>query len=169
MVDMNLAKEKGFDFGSATKFFDAEVPHKGVTDALDPNTTVPAYMTAYANPKVIEILTAKRQYKAIAPEVKNGDWSTAFTQFRALELTGTATPYQDYDANGQANINTAFPTRKQYRFQTTIRVGDLEQDMNAAAKIDLFAEKQRSAAVLLEIEFNKAAFFGVPNVPVYGL
>ena len=60
MVDMNLAKEKGFDFGSATKFFDAETPHMGVTDALDPNTLVPAYMTAYANPKVIEILTAKR-------------------------------------------------------------------------------------------------------------
>ena len=170
MIDMELAKQKGFDFGGATKFFDSAEPHKGVVaDALDPNTAVPAYMSVYANPRVIEILTAKRNYKAIAPEVKNGDWSTAFTQFRALELTGTVTPYQDYDANGQANVNTNFPTRQQYRFQTTLRVGDLEQDVNAAARIDLFAEKQRSAATLLEISFNKYAFYGVENMNIYGL
>lgn len=169
MIDMELAKQKGFDFGGATKFFDAAEPHKGITDALDPNTAVPAYMSVYANPRVIEILTAKRNYKAIAPEVKNGDWRTAFTQFRALELTGTVTPYQDYDANGQANVNTNFPTRQQYRFQTTLRVGDLEQDVNAAARIDLFAEKQRSAATLLEISFNKYAFYGVEGLNIYGL
>ena len=169
MIDMELAKQKGFDFGGATKFFDSAEPHKGVADALDPNTAVPAYMSVYANPRVIEILTAKRNYKAIAPEVKNGDWSTAFTQFRALELTGTVTPYQDYDANGQANVNTNFPTRQQYRFQTTLRVGDLEQDVNAAARIDLFAEKQRSAATLLEISFNKYAFYGVSGMNIYGL
>ena len=169
MIDMELAKQKGFDFGGATKFFDSAEPHKGVVDALDPNTSVPAYMSVYANPRVIEILTAKRNYKAIAPEVKNGDWSTAFTQFRALELTGTVTPYQDYDANGQANVNTNFPTRQQYRFQTTLRVGDLEQDVNAAARIDLFAEKQRSAATLLEISFNKYAFYGVSGLNIYGL
>lgn len=170
MIDMELAKQKGFDFGGATKFFDSAEPSKGVVaDALDPNTAVPAYMSVYANPRVIEILTAKRNYKAIAPEVKNGDWGTAFTQFRALELTGTVTPYQDYDANGQANVNTNFPTRQQYRFQTTLRVGDLEQDVNAAARIDLFAEKQRSAATLLEISFNKYAFYGVENMNIYGL
>jgi hypothetical protein len=169
MIDMKLAKAKGFDFGTATKFFDSKEPHKGVTDALDPNTTVPAYMNMYANPRVIEVLTAKRNYRAIAPEVKNGDWTTAFTQFRSLEFTGETTPYQDYDANGQANVNTNFPTRKQYRFQTTLRVGDLEQDMNADAKIDLFAEKQKSAALLLEIAFNKYAFYGVSGVGIYGL
>ena len=169
MIDMELAKQKGFDFGGATKFFDAAEPHNGVTDALDPNTAVPAYMTMYANPRVVEVLTAKRNYRAIAPEVKNGDWTTAFTQFRALELTGTVTPYQDYDANGQANVNVNYPTRQQYRFQTTLRVGDLEQDMNAAARIDLFAEKQRAAAVLLEISFNKYAFYGVAGLNVYGL
>ena len=169
MIDMKLAKAKGFDFGTATKFFDSKEPHKGVTDALDPNTTVPAYMNMYANPRVIEVLTAKRNYRAIAPEVKNGDWTTAFTQFRALEFTGETTPYQYYDTNGQANVNTNFPTRKQYRFQTTLRVGDLEQDMNADAKIDLFAEKQKSAALLLEIAFNKYAFYGVSGVGIYGL
>ena len=169
-IDMELARQKGFDFGTATKFFDSAEPSKGVVaDALDPNTAIPGYMGVYVNPRIIEVLTAKRNYKLIAPEVKNGDWSTPFTQFRALELTGTVTPYQDYDANGQANVNTNFPIRQQYRFQTTLRVGDLEQDVNAAARIDLFAEKQRSAATLLEISFNKYAFYGVENLNIYGL
>ena len=41
--------------------------------------------------------------------------------------------------------------------------------MNADAKIDLFAEKQKSAALLLEIAFNKYAFYGVSGVGIYGL
>lgn len=169
-IDMELARKKGFDFGTATKFFDSAEPSQGVVaDALDPNTAIPAYMGVYVNPRIIEILTAKRNYKLIAPEVKSGDWATPFVQFRALELTGEVTPYQDYDANGQASINTNFPVRQQYRFETTIRVGDLEQDVNANARIDLFAEKQRSAATLLEISFNKYAFYGVAGLNIYGL
>ena len=170
MIDFELAKAKGFDFGGASQWFDAEQPHQGVVaDALDPNTAIPAYMGVYVNPRIIEVLTAKRNYKLIAPEVKSGDWSTPYSQFRALEFTGETTPYQDYDANGQSNINTNFPVRSQYRFQTTLRVGDLEQDVNANAKIDLFAEKQRSAATLIDIAFNKFAFYGVSDVAVYGL
>ena len=170
-VNMSLAKSKGFSFGSATKFMDFKDPRAMVQDAavLDPNATVPAYMRTYANPRVIEVLTAERAYRKIAPEVKNGDFSTAFTQFRALEFTGETTPYGDYDGNGVSGVNTAFPVREQYRFQTTINVGDLEQQMNAEAKIDLFAEKQKSAAINIDIAFNKYALYGVAGKAVYGL
>lgn len=171
MVDMNLAKSKGFNFGSATKFMDFKDPRAMVKDAavLDPNATVPAYMRTYANPRIIEVLTAERAYRKIAPEVKNGDFTTAFTQFRSIEFTGDTTPYGDYDGNGVSGVNTAFPVREQYRFQTTIKVGDLEQKMNAEAKIDLFAEKQKSAAINIDIAFNKYALYGVAGKAVYGL
>ena len=169
-VDMNLAKAKGFSFGHATKFMDFADKRAMIADAgLDPNATVPAYMRTYADPRVIEVLTAKRAYKQIAAEVKNGDFTTAFTQFRALEFTGETTPYGDYDGNGVSGVNTAFPVREQYRFQTTIKVGDLEQKMNAEARIDLFAEKQKAAAVNLDISFNKFALYGVAGKAVYGL
>jgi hypothetical protein len=68
-----------------------------------------------------------------------------------------------------SGVNTAFPVREQYRFQTTIKVGDLEQKMNAEAKIDLFAEKQKSAAINIDISFNKYALYGVEGKAVYGL
>lgn len=171
MVDMKLAQQKGFSFGPATKFMDFADPRAMVKDAatLDPNATVPAYMRTYANPRVIEVLTAERAYRKIAPEVKNGDFTTAFTQFRSIEFTGTTTPYGDYDGNGVSGVNTAFPVREQYRFQTTLKVGDLEQKMNAEAKIDLFAEKQKSAAINIDIAFNKYALYGVAGKAVYGL
>jgi hypothetical protein len=150
---------------------DFKDPRAMVKDAavLDPNATVPAYMRTYANPRIIEVLTAERAYRKIAPEVKNGDFTTAFTQFRSIEFTGDTTPYGDYDGNGVSGVNTAFPVREQYRFQTTIKVGDLEQKMNAEAKIDLFAEKQKSAAINIDIAFNKYALYGVAGKAVYGL
>jgi hypothetical protein len=150
---------------------DFKDPRAMVQDAatLDPNATVPAYMRTYANPRIIEVLTAERAYRKIAPEVKNGDFTTAFTQFRSIEFTGETTPYGDYDGNGVSGVNTAFPVREQYRFQTTIKVGDLEQKMNAEAKIDLFAEKQKSAAINIDIAFNKYALYGVAGKAVYGL
>lgn len=171
MVDMKLAQQKGFSFGNATKFMDFADPRAMIKDAatLDPNATVPAYMRTYANPRVIEVLTAERAYRKIAPEVKNGDFTTAFTQFRSIEFTGNTTPYGDYDGNGVSGVNTAFPVREQYRFQTTVKVGDLEQKMNAEAKIDLFAEKQKSAAINIDIAFNKYALYGVAGKAVYGL
>ena len=66
MVDMNLAKAKGFNFGQSAKFMDSAEAIR-VADALDPNATVPAYMRTYANPRVIEVLTANRAYRKIAP------------------------------------------------------------------------------------------------------
>lgn len=168
MIDMKLARSKGFEFGQKARFMDSAEAIR-VADALDPNASVPAYMRAYANPRVIEVLTAERAYRKIAPEVKNGDFTTSFTQFRCLEFTGETTPYGDYDGNGQVNVNTNYPVREQYRFQTTLKVGDLEQKMNAEAKIDLFAEKQRSASIALDIDFNRFALYGVAGKAVYGL
>lgn len=169
MVDMNLANAKGIYFGTSARFMDKADAVSLVKDGMDPNASVPAYMRVYADPRVIEVLTAQRNYRKIGPEVKNGDFTTSFTQFRSIEFTGFTTPYGDYDGNGVAGVNTAFPIREQYRFQTTLRVGDLEQKMNAEAKIDLFAEKQKSASIALDIDFNKFALYGVEGKAVYGL
>lgn len=167
-INMKLAKAKGFDFGRNARFMDKAEAIR-IADGMDANSSVPAYMRAYADPRVIEVLTSERAYRKIAPEVKNGDFTTSFTQFRSIEFTGTTTPYGDYDGNGQAGVNTAFPVREQYRFQTTIKVGDLEQKMNAEAKIDLFAEKQKSASISIDIDFNQFALYGVEGKAVYGL
>lgn len=169
MVDMKLARSKGFEFGRNAKFMDSAEAVRLANDSMDPNAMVPAYMTAYADPRIIEVLTAERAYRKIGPEVKNGDFTTSFTQFRAIEFTGETTPYGDYDGNGVAGINTAFPVREQYRFQTTIKVGDLEAKLNAEQKIDMFAEKQKSAAIAIDTDFNRFALYGVEGKAIYGL
>lgn len=167
-IDMKLAKEKGFNFGTANVFDQAKAVNMA-KDALDPNAMVPAYMRAYVTPTIIEELTAIRAYKEISSEVKNGDFTTSFASFRCIEFTGDVQPYGDYDGNGQSNTNQNYPIREQYRFQTTIKCGDLEQEMNAKAKIDLLSEKQRAAAINIDIAFNKFALYGVAGKAVYGL
>jgi hypothetical protein len=167
-INMKLARSKGFNFGANARFMDKAEAVR-IADSMDPNASVPAYMRAYADPRVIEVLTAERAYRKIAPEVKSGDFATGFTQFRSIEFTGFTTPYGDYDGNGVSGVNTAFPTREQYRFQTTIKVGDLEQQLNAEAKLDLFANKQKSAAINIDIDFNNFALYGVEGMAVYGL
>lgn len=167
-VNLSLAKEKGFSFNGAS-VTDKTRAVSMVKDSLDPNATVPAYMRAYVTPEIIKELTAIRAYKEIAPEVKNGDFTTSFAQFRCLEYTGDVQPYGDYDGNGQSGVNTNYPTRQQYRFQTTIKVGDLEQEMNAKARVDLLEEKQTAAAINIDIAFNNFAMYGVQGMAVYGL
>lgn len=167
-MDLKLAKEKGFSFGNANVTDKARAMSM-MNDALDPNASVPAYLRAYVTPEIVEELTAVRAYKEIAPEVKNGDFTTSFAQFRCIEFTGDVQPYGDYDGNGQSSTNQNYPIREQYRFQTTLKVGDLEQEMNAKAKIDLLAEKQRSAAINIDIAFNSFALYGVQGKAVYGL
>lgn len=167
-LDLKLAKKKGFFFDSATVTDKARAASM-VKDSLDPNAAVPAYMRAYITPEIIEELTAIRAYREIAPEVKNGDFTTAFAVFRCLEFTGNVQPYGDYDGAGQSNVNTNYPTREQYRFQTTLRVGDLEEKVNAEARIDLMEEKQRAAAINIDIAFNDFAMFGVQGKAIYGL
>ncbi len=166
-LDLNLAKEKGFNFGSATITDKQELLNDAAI--LTPNASVPAYMRAYADPRVVEILTAARNYRKIAPEVKFGDVTTSFARFASVEFTGTATPYGDYDGNGQVGVNAAYPVREQYLFQTTLKVGDLEQAMNASVNLDLYANKQKSAAILLDTEFNRFALYGVAGKSIYGL
>ena len=167
-LNLSLAKEKGFSFNGAS-VTDKTRAASMVKDGLDPNAAVPAYMRAYVTPEIIKELTAIRAYKEIAPEVKNGDFTTSFAQFRCLEYTGNVQPYGDYDGNGQSGVNTNYPTRQQYRFQTTIKVGDLEQEMNAKARVDLLEEKQAAAAINIDIAFNNFALYGVQGVAVYGL
>ena len=133
------------------------------------NTLTPAYLGAYIDREAVEILTAPRNARAVFPEVKKGDWGTPFAQFRTAEYTGTTTPYSDFTENTRAGVNYNWPTRKQYRFQTTIDYGDLESEITGLAGVNLVADKQQSAAHVIDVDANKFALLGVTGYEVYGL
>lgn len=134
-----------------------------------PNTTVPVELTAYIDPRVIEILTAVRNARQLFPEVQKGDWTTSYDKWATEETTGATQPYADYANGVTSGVNTQWLAREQYIFQTTITYGDLETAVSAVAKINLASRKQVAAANVIDIDANKFALLGVAGKEIYGV
>ncbi|HCR2010173.1 TPA: hypothetical protein ONC52_001995 [Enterobacter asburiae] len=166
-------KARGFDFGrNARQWITADNMPQIIQDAAlitQANSTVPAELLAYIDPTVIEIMTAPRNARELYSEEKRGDWTTPYFKWRADEITGNTAAYSDFGQFGVAGVNNEWHTREQYRFQTIIQYGDLEQDMASQVKINLAAAKQRAAATTIDIDANKFYLLGVSGKEIYGV
>lgn len=134
-----------------------------------PNTTVPAELTAYYDPRIIDIVTRPLKSREIFNEVQKGDWTTSYAQFRMNELTGSTQPYSDFGQSRTSGVNYNWVTRQQYVFQTLIEYGDYEEAVSGAAKIQLAADKQRAAAHVIDVDSNLFYLLGVAGRDIYGI
>lgn len=133
------------------------------------NTTVPAALLAYWDPKAVEILTKKRSARDMFPEVKKGSFAQSTVHIRTMEVMGGTAPYSDFGQSGTAGTNYTWPYRDIYRYQTLISVGDLETEIAAEGKIQLVADKQRAAATVIDIDANKFYLLGVAGLQIFGV
>ncbi|WP_414454323.1 hypothetical protein [Enterobacter roggenkampii] len=172
-ITFEQAKKYGFDFGrNARQWITADNMPQILQDAAlitQANSTVPAELLAYIDPTVIEIMTTPRNARELYSEEKRGDWTTPYFKWRADEITGNTAAYSDFGQFGVAGVNNEWHTREQYRFQTIIQYGDLEQDMASQVKINLAAAKQRAAATTIDIDANKFYLLGVSGKEIYGV
>lgn len=163
------AASKGFVFPEARAWIGQPGMAQDAALVTAANTTVPVELTAYIDPRVIEILTAVRNARALFPEVQKGDWTTTYDKWAVSEMTGASQPYTDYANGVTSGVNYEWMSREQYVFQTTITYGDKDLDVSAKAKIDLAAAKQTAAARTLDIDSNKFALLGVEGKAIYGV
>lgn len=133
------------------------------------NVQTPALFATYYSPEIVEILQAPRNSTEIFSEEKRGDWKDVQTMFPAVEYVGQTTAYSDYGRGLLSEANIEQVTRETYKFQTFIQIGDLEEDIATAQKINLLSEKQRAAATAIEIDANNYNLFGVSGMSIYGL
>lgn len=169
---MQKMREKGFVFNGAKAFITASNIDRIAQDATlvtAPNAGVPAVMTTYIDPAVVEILTAPTNAREIFGETKKGDWTDTHAIFKAVEPTGESTPYTDYGNGAMADVNVTYPVRENYIAQTHIRYGEREMAVSGRAAINLASEKQRSAATIINREQNKFYLLGVEGKEIYGL
>jgi hypothetical protein len=162
----------GFTFPGSRAWIDRDRLGQLAQDAAlitPPNTTVPAEFLAYIDPRVVDILTAPRQARELFGEVRKGDWTTNYAKWRMKEVAGRTQPYGDFSHNGVADVNSAWASRKQYLFQTVIEYGDFETAVSGVARIELAAEKQVSAATIIDIDANRFYLLGVKGLEIYGL
>lgn len=139
------------------------------TLVTNPNAGIPFYFTQWIDPDVVRVLQTPNKGAEIYGEEKKGDWTTQTALFPMIENTGEVSSYGDYNQNGRSDINTQWESRQAYLFQTVIEYGDLETDRAGEARINLVAEKQRSAALTLDKFMDFTYHFGVSGLSNYGI
>lgn len=134
------------------------------------NSGVPTFFSTWMEPKVIQVLFSPMVAAEFAGgEVKKGDWTSTSLRFKVLEKTGRIAAYGDRTNAGRSDVNMNFPAREQFRFQTFIDYGDLEQQEAALAGVSLASEKAMSAALALSKFMNLSYLYGVSGLQCYGL
>ena len=134
------------------------------------NSGIPAFLSTYIDPKLIEILVAPmKAAEIVGSEVKKGDWTTETAMFPVVESTGVVSSYGDFSNNGVAGANSEFPQRQSYQYQVVTQWGERELDKAALARID-WANRLNIASILTLNKYqNKTYFFGVSGLQNYGL
>lgn len=134
----------------------------------DPNSGVPALLTTLIDPEVFRILFSPTQAAAIYGEVKKGTWLDQTAMFPVVEQTGEVSSYGDYNTNGSTGVNTNWPQRQSYLFQTIKQYGQLELERAGLARIGWVSELDASAAQVLNRFANLSYFFGIAGLQNYG-
>jgi hypothetical protein len=174
-VLLSLAQQAGIHFMGV----DARLQHAGgAAIALDAqpqlittsNSGIPAFLSTYIDPKVIEILIAPNKAAIIVgDEIKKGDWTTETAMFPVVESTGEVSSYGDFSNEGKTGVNTSFPERQSYGYQTITQWGERELEKAALARID-WSNRQNIASVSTLGKYqNKTYFYGVSGLKLYGL
>lgn len=134
------------------------------------NSGVPAFLSTFIDPKVIDVLVSPMKASiVVGEETKKGDWVMSTAEFPVIESTGETSSYGDYSENGKAGANVNWVNRQSYHYQVITEWGEKELDRMGLGKID-WANRQNIASVLTLNKFqNKSYFFGVANLLNYGL
>lgn len=134
------------------------------------NAGIPAFLTTYVDPKLIEVLVAPmKAAEIVGGEVKKGDWLTETAAFPVVESTGLASSYGDYSEAGNAGVNASYPQRQSYHYQVITQWGEKELERAGLAKIDWANRTNIASALTLNKFQNKSYFFGIAGLQCYGL
>jgi hypothetical protein len=150
----------------ATDMLPQVLSQPGLTTA--PNSAVPAFLTTMIDPAVFQILFAPNRAAVIFGEVRKGTWLDETAMFPTVEHTGEVASYGDYIESGQAGVNTNWPQRQAYLFQTIKQYGDRELERAGLARINWVSEIDVAAATILNKFSNLTYFFGVQGLQNYG-
>lgn len=170
-----LAQDAGIIFPSSVQgLMTAQIRQALAMDAQPTlatvgNSSIPAWMLNYVDPKLIEIVLQPMKAAEVFGEVKKGDWVTETATFMMVEPTGETSSYGDYNNNGMSGVNVNFPQRQSYHYQTLTRWGEREVERAGAAKIDYVSQVNQASVMTLNRFQNKTYLFGVKGLQNYGL
>lgn len=133
------------------------------------NAGIPAFLSTYLDPKLVEVLVSPNKAAEILGEVRKGDWLTETATFPMVESTGEVSSYGDFNKNGRAGANVQFENRQSYLYQVFTEWGERELEKMGLAKVDWAARANIASAITLNKYQNLTYFFGVTGLQNYGL
>lgn len=133
------------------------------------NAGIPALLTTSIDPKVFEILLAPNKASEIMPEVRAGDWTDQTRLFPTVERTGEVSSYGDFNTNGRSGVNSQWPERQAYLFQTVTEWGELDLARSGRAMINYAAQVDIASVTVLNKFHNLTYFYGVSGLQNYGI
>ncbi len=171
-----LAAAYGIHFPEAEDFL-AEHTTPGLRVGMDAqpglvttsNSGIPAFLSSYVDPKLIEVLVSPNKAAEILGEQRKGDWLTETALFPMVESTGETSAYGDFAENGRVGANVQFENRQSYLYQTMTEWGERELERMGLAKVDWAARLNIASAVTLNKFQNLSYFYGIGGLQTYGL
>lgn len=126
-----------------------------------PNIGIPGGILSQISTEYIESIFAKRSAVEVAGSQKKViNWYDEEYLNPNIEPTGQTTPYGDFSQAKTAGINLNFDKYGHYRFSTGVTIGNLEELQLAEAKVNAYERQFGAALTSLEIERNRAGFYG---------
>lgn len=135
----------------------------------NPNSSVPSILTTLIDPQVYKVLFSPNKAAEIFGEAKKGSWLDDTAMFPIVEHDGEVSSYGDFLNNGRAGVNTNWPQRQNYIYQTIKEYGERELARAGLARINWVTEIDVAAATVLDKFANLSYFFGIASLQNYGL
>lgn len=132
------------------------------------NAGIPAFLTNYIDPRIIEVLVSPMSATKIFGETKKGDWLTTVGTFPNIELAGETSAYGDFSQAGMVSVNANFTQRQAFQYQTWTKWGVRELAEAGLAGIDWAARQNAASVFILKKQQNRYYFFGVDNLQTFG-
>ena len=144
------------------------VPYNQPAPVTTPNAGIPAFLTTFLDPKLIQVLLSPMKAEEIYGVTKKGDWLTDTAMFAMVENTGEAAVYGDFNENGRSGANVNYPFRQSLLIQTITEWGERELERMGLGKVDWAAQQNIASANTLNRFMNLMYFFGVSGLQNYG-
>lgn len=133
------------------------------------NGGVPALLTTWVDPSYIEVVLAPLKMGEIFGEVQKGSRTTSSVIFPLVEANGETSTYGDFNDNGMSGANVNYVSRQPYAYQTNIKIGEIEQEIAAEARVDWVQQHQIAAARTLNQMQNQSYLYGIAGIKNYGI
>lgn len=152
--------------GGAEMAMDAD--YVGGTAVTAPNAGIPNFLTTWVDPSIIDVLVAPMRMAEIFTETKKGDRTTSSVAIPVRELNGETSAYGDFNDNGVSGSNVNWVHRQPFAYQTHVKIGEIAQEMAAAARYDLVSSEIEGAILTLNKFQNLSYIYGIDGLQNYG-